>query len=312
MVQVGLIGAGGIAANYMRTLDAMEQVSVRAVCDVDAARAESMASPRGASTYTDHRVMLERECLDAVFICIPPAAHTDQVRLAAEAGMAVFVAKPVALDLDTARTTLDAIERNGVVNAVGYMWRYADITEKAKELLRDRVVTLAVGQVFVNVPRTVWWRQRAVSGGQIVEQVTHIYDLVRYFCGDVTDVSGFGARATIPDVVDFEDVATVALRLATGGVATVTNTCVAPDGRYALELMGRDFRLRLDYGLRLTGAIGKERIDYTGEQEGYAKQIQVFLDAVRSKDTSNIRSDYRDAMKTLSLTLAADKAVAVD
>ncbi|MGI8916734.1 MAG: hypothetical protein ACR2JY_23670 [Chloroflexota bacterium] len=50
MLRVGLIGAGGIAANYLGTLDGIAGVQLRAVCDVERSRAVAVAEPRGAAT----------------------------------------------------------------------------------------------------------------------------------------------------------------------------------------------------------------------------------------------------------------------
>ena len=97
--------------------------------------------------YTDHTEMLQKEKLDVVFTCIPPGAHTTQVADAAAAGAALFVAKPVAQDLETAQHARDAITTAGVINQVGYMARYSDITAKAKALVGDRKLAHGVRTV---------------------------------------------------------------------------------------------------------------------------------------------------------------------
>src|SRR5258708_5856984 len=126
-MKFAFIGAGGIAGNYRRSLKRLEQ-PIAAVCDIDVDRAMRIAAEESAAAYTDHREMLAKERPDAVFVCIPPGAHTSQVADAARAGAALFVAKPVALDAETARRTQEAIASAGVINQAGYMARYSDIT----------------------------------------------------------------------------------------------------------------------------------------------------------------------------------------
>lgn len=308
-MRVGFIGVGGISGNYRRTLKQMPDVQIAAVCDIDEARARAAAAEVGAQVFTDHRRMLDAGGLDAVFVCIPPFAHAGQERDVVAAGAALFVAKPVDLDPARAKATLAAVEASGLINAVGYMWRYADITDKARELLAGRIIGLALGQVIVGLPGTPWWAIHAKSGGQIVEQATHIYDLLRYLVGEVADVQGLGARRLLGDKVDFTDVAAVNLRFAGGAVGSVVNSCAAPDHRYAIELVADAGRLQLTYDTRLTGHWQGEPLEFKGTETGYARQIHVFLQAVRERNQGLIRSSYADALKTLELTLAADRAV---
>lgn len=308
-MKIGFIGAGGIAANYLATLKSADDVEIVAICDIDGDQAAAVAEPFQARVYRDHREMLTHEQFDAVFITIPPYAHTNQVELAARNGCAIFVAKPVALDLEVAVRTAQVISQRGVINAVGYMWRYASIVDRAQELLRGRAIGLVIGEVLVPAPQASWWRRRELSGGQVVEQTTHLFDLARYFVGEAQTVSGWGSRRMIPDRVDFEDATVVNLKFADEVVGSITSSCAAPDGRFTLELVARDARLRLEFNRRLTGRIDDTVIDEVGAESGYERQIHAFLEAVRTKDQRLIRSSYRNAVATLALTLAAERSI---
>src|SRR5438874_2006954 len=72
-----------------------------------------------------------------------------------------------------------------------------------------------------------WWRREALSGGQVVEQATHVLDLARVLAGEVAEVVG----ATAPSSVegrDVPDATAVVLRFDSGAVGTVSTSCVAP------------------------------------------------------------------------------------
>src|SRR4051812_3919297 len=101
-MKITFVGAGGIAGNYRRSLQRLER-PIAAVCDVNSERAAQVAAEESAVAYTNHHEMLAKERPDVVFVCIPPGAHSTQVADAARAGAALFVAKPVALDAETAR-----------------------------------------------------------------------------------------------------------------------------------------------------------------------------------------------------------------
>ncbi len=310
MLNIAFVGVGGIAGNYRGSLRRL-QLPVAAVCDINAERAASVANEENATAYTNTTEMLEKENPDIVFVCIPPGAHTTQAADVAKAGAAVFVAKPIALDMDVAHRTLDAIETAGVINQVGYMARYSDITAKAKELIGKRKLGMAFGRFFCRMGAGhPWWGKFAVSGGQMVEQSTHVFDLLRCFLGDVTEVQAFGLKDVSGDIADFEECTVCNLHFASGAVGNVTSTCVAgaPEG-FAAELVGDNLYIKLVLDMQLRGSIDGQSVDYTGAESGYFRQIEQFVKAVKQNDQNLVLSNYADAVKTVAVTLAANRSL---
>jgi predicted dehydrogenase len=309
-MRIGFIGVGGISRIYLRTLGKLEQ-SVAAVCDIDEDRLTAVAQEQGAAAYADYREMLQREWLDAVFIALPPAAYTTQVIDAAEARCAVFVTQPVGLDLDEAIRTAGALKDSGVVNQVGYQARYSDVALEARVLARNRPLTLGFGRFLCRMSAShPWWGKKAMSGGQVVEQATNTFDLLRYFMGEVESVHAVGHRGAADDIADFEDSTACILNFESGAVGSVVSTCVArADESFGVELVGRDFFLRLLMDHRLTGWIDGTEVDYTGDEPGYHREVDVFLRAVKEQKQALVRSSFEDAVKTLALTLAVTQSL---
>src|SRR3954454_1039637 len=221
MISVGFIGCGNIAREYLQRLDGLgEEVRVEAFCDLDGQRARTLAGGREARVYTDYRTMLASERLDAIFYNLPPFARDDELVLAAQRGCAIFTTKPLGLQSDGVRRTLAAIEAAGVINSVGYVFRYSGITEYVKDLLTDRPLTMVIGCAFTSQP-TGWISRRALTGGQIVEMSTHIVDLARYLAGEVRSVYALGRASHLPEQVDYEVASTVSLYFASGTIGTI-------------------------------------------------------------------------------------------
>lgn len=309
-MKIAFIGAGGIAGNYRGSLKKLQR-PITAICDINAERAAQVSEVENATAYINHEEMLKKEEPDVVFICIPPGAHTTQAADAARAGAAVFVAKPVALDIDIANRTLDAIKAAGVLNQVGYMARYSDITAKAKEIIGEKDLSMGFGRFLCRMGAGhPWWGKFAISGGQMLEQSTHVFDLLRYFLGDVKEVQAFGQKNVSKSIADFEECTVCNLYFASGAVGNVTSTCVAsaPEG-FAAELVGDNLYLRFVMDLKLRGAVAGEQIEYDGVESGYFKQVEHFMKAVETNDQSLIRSNYADAVKTLAVTLAANRSL---
>ncbi len=309
-LKIAFIGVGGITRSYRDSLQKLER-PIAAVCDINAEQVAAIATEESATPYTDHREMLRQERPEVVFVCIPPGAHTTQVADAAAAGAAVFVAKPVAQDIETARHAAAAIAAAGVINQVGYMARYSDITSEAERCVGERTLTMGIGRFLTRMGAShPWWGSYAVSRGQIVEQTTHVFDLIRYFLGDVVSVHAAGVKGVSDGIADFEECTVCNLRFESGAVASITSTCVArAHDNFATELVGDDLYLKLTHDLRLQGQIGGDAVDYTGAEAGYFRQVEMFIKAVAANDQGLVRSDYADALKTLAVTLAANRSL---
>jgi len=295
----------------MNCLTQVKGAEMVAFCDVDAARAEAAAQKYGGKAYISHHEMFEKEKLEAVWICLPPFAHSDQEIRAAQRGIHIFVEKPISNSLQKAQEINRAIESAGIIASVGYHWRHMDVTDCAKELLAGKTLGMLLGYWMGGMPGVHWWRVMAESGGQFVEQTTHIVDLARYFAGDVDTVYAATATRALGDVPDFDvtDVGTATLKFASGVVGTISNTCLLQMGyTVGLHLITPDTIMEISGGLKIIHPGRIEEIRNTNNPT--IREDQIFIDAIQSGDQSQIRSPYADALKTLAVTIAINESAA--
>lgn len=307
--RVGFIGAGGIARRHLGVLAGFEDVAVAGIADPDLDRAREAARDAGAQAFASHEEMLATLDLEALFICVPPFAHGAPERAAIAAGLPFLVEKPVSLDADLAIEIEAAVRAAGLVTAVGYHWRYLDTVDEARRLLRDNPAHLMSGHWLDQTPPPDWWRRETGSGGQIVEQATHIIDLARFLAGDVAEVFGLCARRDRPDVpgLDIPTASGATLRFASGAIATLSATCllrwthrvglhVFADG-LALEITDHDLMVDVGRGRPVRGAEG----------DPVWRQDRAFLDAARGR-ANQIRCSYSDALRTHLVALAVARS----
>jgi predicted dehydrogenase len=215
------------------------------------------------------------------------------------------------------------IDEAGILAQVGYVCRYARITERALELLGGRPIAHIDSTYWSPTPETPWWRERARSGGQIVEQSTHVYDLHRYLAGDVTAATGSGTDGVLESDIDFQDSTSVTMTHKSGAVSHVSSACASPEFRFEVRVAAEDAVLELDYAEHaLTGTVDGETVSYEGDGDWYRREFESFLRAAADGGTSgrddvpaearearsDVRSDFADATKTLALTLGAREA----
>ena len=92
--------------------------------------------------------------------------------------------------------------------------------------------TLYSANYECNSLHTPWWIRRELCGGQIFEQIIHLYDMAYYMMGDFASVSGYVANLCHQDVPNYtiEDTSAVSIRFKNGTLGSITGSnCAVPD-----------------------------------------------------------------------------------
>lgn len=313
-VRVGCVGTGFIGRRHVAALSSFPDVEVVAVADPLRERAEEQAAPHGARAYDDGLALLEHEELDAVWLCVPPFAHGPLERAAVERSLPFFVEKPLALDLATATHIAAQVREKRLLTGVGYHWRHLDVVAQAAEALADAPVQLAMGYWLDRTPAAPWWSRRECSGGQVLEQTTHIFDLARVLVGEIDAVSAVEVRvprATFPDA-DLPTATTATVRFATGAIGTISSTCVLDwRHRVGLHLVAEGTAVEVrertlsNHELRVVNGAGDRFVETS--QDPVALEDRGFVDALRG-DLAAPRVPYDEALRTHALACAADRS----
>lgn len=317
--RLGMIGMGGIGRFHADYLVTHAEAELTAVCDIDEARLAGAAAKYGSRPFTDYRDMISKVDLDAVYVCVPPYVDGPPEIDCLDAGLHIFVEKPIALDMQTARKVEKKIADSGLIAAVGYHWRYMGAVDLANEMMGDEPISFLQGRWVGGMPEVFWWRKMGMSGGQFTEQCTHIVDLARYFAGDVALVSAGGVKGQmcrrVPDH-DIWDAQAAVLHFANGLIASIHTAHLGewfsdyglrvqtPDSSFEINEIPWSSKLTVHRKGQVTQFVGPQR----GWKEAHYVESDVFIRAVRTGDRSEIRSDYSDAVKTLAVNLAITRA----
>jgi predicted dehydrogenase len=311
--RIGLIGAGFIAGQHADILAGWSDVAVVAVADPVEPRSRELAARYGAQPFASHVELLEDCEVDALFICVPPYARGAPELAAVDRGLPFFVEKPLAADLETAERTAEVVAGAGVATAAGYHWRYLETTRRAQEVLAGCRARLVLGYWFDTTPPVAWWSQAALSGGQMVEQTTHLLDLARYLVGEVEEVYG----ASAPAAAGVSPVSATILHFASGALGSFAATCVLNhkfgaglqilcDG-LAMELSEFDLRAESGYGEPLIELCSNAAERNGIRRAAMALQDRAFLDAVQGKP-NRVRVTYEEALRTHRLAIAVTRS----
>lgn len=155
IVRVGVIGTGVRGKYLIGNLP--PSVTVGAICDCSSLRIASVIEPKGefakvlahftqadaakCATFRDYRRLLDRakakDKLDAVIIATPDHHHAQAAILALQAGLDVYLEKPLTVTIREGRLLADAVKRTGRVLQVGSQQRTMEVNRFACEFIHN-------------------------------------------------------------------------------------------------------------------------------------------------------------------------------
>jgi len=157
-------------------------------------RAKSIGVHNLFSDYEE--LMRHSNSLDAVVISLPNFLHSKSIKLALEAGLDVFVEKPLAITPRECYEIVKEVEKSGRKLMVGHCMRFMEAVEKLRKSISRgyagelEVITIeevlngpfSHGRIPVPVPEW-WFNPDKTGGGALIDLGYHWIDLFRYFAG---------------------------------------------------------------------------------------------------------------------------------
>jgi predicted dehydrogenase len=241
VLRTGLIGCGGFAKRHIANLVTLpDKFQLVAFCDTvrdNAAQYNEKYAAGKASIFTDYHDLYQQVPLDLILICLPPYCHADEVDMAVKQGVNIFIEKPIALTSEHAWRMVNAVEKAGLKSQVGFMFRFGTAIERLKTMIADGTagsVGLMSTRYFCNSLHAPWWRMRDKSGGQIVEQVIHMVDLMRYLMGDPVTVFSIQNNLFHQEVENYsiEDTSGTVVEFRSGGIGVIYASNNAIPGKW--------------------------------------------------------------------------------
>lgn len=256
--------------------------------------------------------MVDAVAPELLIVALPPFAHAGEVEHAASRGLHLLVEKPLALTTQAADRMVAAAEAAGVVAANGFMYRFGDAVRAWQEA-DTGPVGLYTGSYHCNALHAPWWRDRAKSGGQLVEQAIHQIDLIRVFMGEPDTVYARRANLFHRDVPGYtaEDVGAVVFGWDDGRIATLTHSNIATPGQWQkawqihAERLTGYFAGWNDAVLTPTVAGAVPQV-VTGTTDVFQAQFADLVAAIEDQRSPAVT--LADGAKSLALALAAARS----
>ncbi len=261
-VKFAIIGCGLIGR---KRAGCLPKGSLAVVCDLDRARAESLAAGLpGCRAVTDPAEVFKAADVDAVIISAVNSALSSLTGDAIRAGKHVLVEKPVAFRANEAESLLAMAGEQNVLVRAGYNHRFHPAFQKARKILESGALgpLMFIRARYGHGGRVGYdreWRAdpKLSGGGELIDQGVHLIDLSRWFLGDFPFVDGF-AKTYFWDM-PVDDNAFLNLRTATNQTAWLHVSCTEWKNTFSFEIYGRDAKLHIE---GLGGSYGVERLHF--------------------------------------------------
>ena len=133
---VAVVGAGYWGPNLIRNFRSSNDWDLRAVCDLDTARAEQVLGARsGVDVTASLDEVIAREDIQAIAIATPARTHQGIALAALRAGKHVLVEKPLADSVQNGRAMVDLAREQGLVLMADHTYCYTPAVLKIRELV---------------------------------------------------------------------------------------------------------------------------------------------------------------------------------
>ena len=312
--RVAFIGAGWIAGIHLEALQRLGRSELVGVVAGSMDGATRMVARWGGTGYPDADRMLDHARPDAVYVCVPPHRAVEMCERLVARGIPFLAEKPLAAtDPEGPARVAAAVERTGLVAAVGYHLRGLDALPEVRRRFAARPPRMVVARWLDSTPPPAWWGLVDDGGGQVVEQATHLYDLSRHLLGVAQVVGAVSTHdpAASPPTVDVVDATAALLRFDGGAIGSFANTRRLATAVIELEFVSDDLLTTVRKakgagpgGWSIAFDDGATVEAVPAGRDPYEVQAEAFLDAVAAGDPSRVLTSYTDALRTDRLTRA--------
>ena len=228
VAKIGFVGCGSHATHNLYPMLPYAKCSLEAVCDLNEKLAVRNSRMFGASSwFTDTERMLSETKLDGVFVVGPPEMHYAVGRKVLERGLALFVEKPPAPDLERTRELTTLAKANGTFIMPGFMKRHGLAYAKTRAMIES-------GQFEPNMGFFRYGHSWIPSDPRrmLLTMSCHAIDLAISFFGDVSEVVSQQVKGrNIPSLA-------VTLRFCSGKIAQLMLDSSQPRIQEHVEISG--------------------------------------------------------------------------
>ena len=272
-LRMAVIGTGHLGRHHARNLGALEGVELVAVCDPCEERGRAAAETAHTTWFGSTDDLPED--LDAVSIAAPTPLHFELAAGYLKRGIHCLVEKPMTATSEEARALCGIAQESSALLQVGHIERFNPVLDG----LDRSALSLRLIEAWRLAPHS----GRSTDTSVVFDLMIHDLDLALWFAAsEVTSVEARGGVLIGP----WPDWASCTIRFASGAVANLTASRVAPHAERRMLLHHRSGTVDLDFGRRRRGSFDAEGVSehQGGDDEPLRRELAHFVERIRTRE----------------------------
>ena len=231
MLRTAFVGTGWWGGELAKGASSLpDRLRIAGFYSLDAETCRKLSEQHGGIAFASFDSVLKSSDVDAVVLATPHSQHASQAIAAAKAGKHVFVEKPLALDVASARLAAQACEAQRRILAVGHNRRFMPGARKVRELLPrlGKVIHAEAhysGNLMMTLPAGHWRLRRAeMPAAGMAPMGLHLVDMLQWLLGPIARVSAIVKRqAEWTNGADLDDTCAALFELESGATGTLAS-----------------------------------------------------------------------------------------
>ncbi|HEY4966840.1 MAG TPA: Gfo/Idh/MocA family oxidoreductase [Puia sp.] len=259
MLKVGVFGTGHLGKFHLNNWKLIRDAEVVGFYDPNDETAAEVSAKYQIPRYTDPGALLDH--CDAADIIAPTPAHFSLCELAIRKGKHVFVEKPLANDMEEARTLIKLVKESNVKMQVGHVERF----NPAFLALEG----LALQPMFIEVHRLAEFNPRGTEVSVILDLMIHDIDIILHIVkSEVKNIYSSGVAV----MTDTPDIANVRMEFNNGCVANLTSSRISMKKMRKMRIFQKDAYIGVDFLNKKSEIISLDNNE--GNGDGFSFDIE--------------------------------------
>ncbi len=280
-MKILVVGCGSIGRRHAR--NARKLGFEIALCDVNQDRRREVALEVNADDLFDDFNLAARDSdADAAIIATPSHLHVEPAAVLVASGMHIMMEKPLCVSVDEAMRLRGLVVGSEKIFMMAHTYRFRSDWQRLKNLLD----TQPIGRVFSAEFFGGWYlpdwhfredyrreyaAQRSQGGGVTLTSMSHFFDVISWFFGDIRQI--VGARMRLGSLeVDVDDAVACTVLTASGVAVTLFEDFLSRCPRRAFRVNGEHGYLEVDFNRRLLRIWDSRARRYLPQDGRYTEQ----------------------------------------
>jgi UDP-N-acetylglucosamine 3-dehydrogenase len=279
MTRIAVVGTGGWGKNHVRVFDELKVLS--AVCDMDPQRADAFSKKYRVPGYDSLDTLLKKEKLDAVTICTPASTHFKIASQALEAGLNVFVEKPMVTTVKDAEALIALANEVKKTVTVGFIERFNPPITALKQMISDGKLG---DPILLEFHRENRRGENIGDVGIVKDASVHDIDTACWLFGERPRIV-FARVGVMFAPLEHEDFATILLGFSGQKTAFLVTNWITPNRVRTLAAVFSGGVVDVDFVTQQTSVHegGATTVPSRPYQEPLVLEMQEFVSALREK-----------------------------